>query len=61
MVLTVTEDEEGNHNTFYSYRNVSICMSNSLIDTIVDALSGSEPDDDGCCCGVEIEEAEEDA
>ncbi|GEM_PF-5738289 len=35
-------------------------MSNSLIDTIVDALSGSESGDDGCCCGVEIEEAEED-
>lgn len=49
-----------NRNTFYSYRDVSICMSNSLIDTIVDALSGSESGDDGCCCGVEIEEAEED-
>jgi len=37
-------------------------MSSSLIDTIVDALTGSETDDDdGCCCGVEIEEMEEEA
>lgn len=35
-------------------------MGDSLIDTIVDALRGSKADDDGCCCGVEVEEAGED-
>ena len=42
------------------YRVLSICMANSLLGKITDTLFGTESEtDDDACCGVEIEEVDD--